>query len=353
MRLAVFLAVLSVGCVPPQVGETQSAIVGGTADTGDPAVVLIIIGDPNGGYIYMCTGEVISPHVILTAAHCTNDRGPYNIYLGTDINRVRPSDLYPGTAHKHPSYRNSVIDDFDIGIVVLDEAVPSTITPLPFLERDPADLVGQTARLVGYGSTGSLDPNDTSAGTKRMTNSKLSRVRSRLLEFSDTAHNTCEGDSGGPALMMVDGVETIVGVTSFGEHSFDYCNGHGFNTRVDLYTDFIQPFIDMHDPPPPPMNGEQPAPGQVGAGCTSHDECNSKICANAPNGYCTAACDPNAAVSVCPGGLHCAAIGGDPQTGYVCERDQRAGGCSVSTRPAPPWLLLLLLLAFVRRRVNQ
>src|SRR5678809_955267 len=131
MKFSSLAALLLAGCIGSSVGSKQSAIVGGTTDSGDPAVVLVIIGDPNGGYIYMCTGEVISPHVVLTAGHCTTGSGPFNIYLGNDINRLRPSDLYHATAHSHPSYRMSVVDNYDIGVLVLDKAVPDTITPLP------------------------------------------------------------------------------------------------------------------------------------------------------------------------------------------------------------------------------
>src|SRR5437660_887433 len=125
MRFSSLLPLVLVGCVGSGIGVQQAPIVGGSNDSGDPAVVLVIIGDLNGGAIYMCTGEVVSPHVVLTAGHCTTGSGPFNIYLGTDINRVRPTDLYHATAHPHPQYRMSVIDNYDIGVLVLDNPVPN------------------------------------------------------------------------------------------------------------------------------------------------------------------------------------------------------------------------------------
>src|SRR5262245_99004 len=147
MRVSTLLPLLLAGCVGGSVASKQAAIVGGSSDSGDPAVVLVIIGDPNGGYIYMCTGEIISPHVVLTAVYCTTGNAPFNIYTATDINRVRPSDLYKATAHPHPQYRMSVVDNYDIGILVLDKAVPDSITPLPIdTDTDPSSLVGQSVR---------------------------------------------------------------------------------------------------------------------------------------------------------------------------------------------------------------
>src|SRR5439155_10728910 len=173
---------------------------------------------------------------------------------------------------------------------------------------------------------------DTSAGTKRVTTTSLSRVSSRLLEFDDTSHNTCEGDSGGPAQVTVGGLETIVGVTSFGEQSPSYCDGHGFDTRVDIYAaDFVQPFIAMYDPPPAPMQGQ---PGATGSACDSDDQCFSKNCTG-PGGYCTAGCDP-AQAGACPDGMHCQNEGPDYN---LCVYDQRqhSSGCDVGQTPAPPW----------------
>ncbi len=348
------LLILLGGCVSPGVGEQQARIVGGTTDNGDPSVGLIIIGDLGGGSVYLCTGEVISPHVILTAGHCTTGSGPFNFYLGNDVNQVRPTDLYSGTAHTHPQYRMSVVDNYDIGVIVLDKPVP--VTPLPFNTTvDPATLAGQSLRLVGYGSTGSLSPSDTSAGIKRVTTTTLSRTLSRLLEFDDTVHNTCEGDSGGPAFATIDGVETIVGVTSFGQQSPNYCDGIGFDTRVDLYgTDFVQPFIDMYDPPPMPLPGQ---PGSTGSSCNADSDCYSKNCTG-PNGYCTAGCDPSQGVNACPSGMHCQAQG-DPSANYnlcVYDQQQRSNGCDMGqTQPALGLFSLLPLAALWlrRRRVRQ
>src|ERR1700761_8838282 len=69
-------------------GVTGQAIIGGAADTGDPAVVLIYLNQPGVSDGELCTGEVISPHVVLTAAHCAGGADPsvtntlYRVYLG-------------------------------------------------------------------------------------------------------------------------------------------------------------------------------------------------------------------------------------------------------------------------------
>src|SRR5262249_53543931 len=133
------------------------------------------------------------------------------------------------------------------GVVILDS--PTTIAPLPF-NKNPVvqTMVGQPVRMVGYGRVAN-DTDGTSAGTKRQVSTDLSDIDDPYLYFQDTMHGTCEGDSGGPALMKIDGVETIVAVTSIG---FDAnCTTGGADTRVDSFGDWVQSFVDKYDPPPP------------------------------------------------------------------------------------------------------
>ena len=61
-----------------------------------------------------------------------------------------------------------------------------------------------------------------------------------LIGVGDSRHGTCNGDSGGPAFMRIDGVETIVGVTSYGNAD---CSDGGFDARVDSDLAFIDTYL--------------------------------------------------------------------------------------------------------------
>jgi hypothetical protein len=69
---------------------------------------------------------------------------------------------------------------------------------------------------------------------------------------------TCNGDSGGPVFFVDDeGVERLVGVTSFG---YTGCTGGAFHTRVAAYTDFLSDYIDIDGGNNPPPGNDTQAP---------------------------------------------------------------------------------------------
>jgi MYXO-CTERM domain-containing protein len=352
------LLLLASGCLAPQnVGEAQQAIVGGTTDTADPGVVLVLKDQGNQGSI--CTGEVLSAHVVLTAAHCVDPAvvgttGTFKVYAGDNLNQARSSDfLAVKETHFNPDFNvNNLQGGNDIAVVITTN--PMTIAPLK-MNRTPIDqaMVGSAVRFVGYGITSASDTTGTTSGIKRQTTSSLGGFTDVLLEFNDGRHITCEGDSGGPGLMNLDGSgEVIVGITSFGDQG---CMQFGADTRIDVFADsFVQPFIDMFDPPPPPPpvvpGPDGFDPGEVGATCANNGDCKSQTCAMiGDTGFCTAMCDPSNASS-CPMGTHCGTIGADP----YCVRDSRnSGGCSTAPGArgsAGVLFLALAALALIARR---
>ncbi len=409
MRRALLIpAVALVSCAvygPTPVGEHGQAIIGGTMDNGDPAVVMVLAASNQGQAI--CTGEVVSPHVVLTAAHCVDPAiagqgNTYQIFLGSDYNdQQQANDQSNWVAVKETHYDtnfnpNQLDSGHDVAVVITDTAIP--VTPLA-MNRTPLSQndVGDSVRLVGYGIDNGNDQQGNSAGTKRQTKTTLSNYDQLLIDFTDGAHETCEGDSGGPAFIGQNGVEVIAGITSFGDVG---CQMGGYDTRVDDYAaTFVDPYItkfdgqpnpppnppaDMAQQPPPPDMAMAPGPSPspdlaqaphlvmdmahhgvdlahsgnqpgspVGASCTSHAQCASGACAESRGtGYCTQACDPNNANS-CPVGFQCGLIGSDPYCVLPTFGGGSSGGCSVGGRAngsLPSLLALLVLPALLLRR---
>lgn len=245
MKPLVLLACLTLaaGCVasaPDEDDDTAStaAIIGGRKTSSYPAVMALFAGNLGTGEGALCTATLIAPRVLLTAAHCVSaaEVGPsahFVVLAGSDVDSPQQV-LKVAAVMSDPAFDAARLEaGHDIGAVLLDS--PSAVSPIPWNRTsDPTLLVGEQVRLVGYGVNRGVA--QTGAGEKRITSALVRAVDPRLLFIGDAAHETCQGDSGGPALASIEGVQTLVGITSFGDAG---CAHGGYDTRVDRYGAFI------------------------------------------------------------------------------------------------------------------
>jgi V8-like Glu-specific endopeptidase len=239
-----WLAATWCGCGPPpedaQAAES-SPIIGGEPDPGDPSVVALFGEGTEGSFL--CTGAVIAPTVILTAAHCvaaeeTGAGARFVVLTGGNVNHSGRERLAVREVHANPRWRpQALAAGHDQGVVILEHA--TALAPLPYLHQPlAASAVGRMVRIVGYGLTSGTA--GTGAGIKRQALTSLRAISDTLLEVGNAQRSTCNGDSGGPAFMTVGGVETIVGTTSFGNAQ---CTDGGYDARVDTDLAFIERYL--------------------------------------------------------------------------------------------------------------
>jgi hypothetical protein len=194
------------------------------------------------------TGAGEAPTLLLTAAHCvTTHPDPTTLYASVDPDWNAGHWIGVAKVDYDPAFDPMHLDaGHDVGIIVLVE--PVSLQPLPFnRDFDLSSLVSQPVRLVGFGRDGA--ENWDSAGVKRQLTTQLDDWGTPFFHVGDDAHSACFGDSGGPALMNRDGVETIIGVNSFG---YAGCTNGVFDARVDLEQRFIDSYLNPAPPPPPP-----------------------------------------------------------------------------------------------------
>ena len=220
-----------------EIAEAEDPIIGGTTDNGDPAIVALFAHLPNETSGYLCTGTIVTATKILTAAHCVDPDviGPgyiHEVMLGSPFG-AGGTLAVSATAFDSAFDVNNLQNGHDVAVVTL--AAATAITPIPF--NTGALGSGTGVRIVGYGTNNHTGGG---AGTKRTANTSIVGTSSTLLHIGQTSRQTCHGDSGGPALKTINGVETIVGLTSYGSDlPFFQCFGGGYDTRVDAYTAFI------------------------------------------------------------------------------------------------------------------
>jgi secreted trypsin-like serine protease len=236
------------------VGVASSAIVGGNADTTSSAIVMLVTSGTTADAD--CSATVVSPHVLVTAAHCV-DPQHLSASLGSSyITRVFVGDDYAtehaGNMHEvattatAPGYLFSTIftKGHDVGVVVTKDALD--MTPVPYVRAALDDsIVGASVRLVGFGET-SVGV-DTSIGVRESATTTVGKLGAIDVVTTAALPSACEGDSGGAALVTMNGTETLAGVISHGDAG-NTCALSSFADRVDLESAFIDSYVNQYDP---------------------------------------------------------------------------------------------------------
>jgi secreted trypsin-like serine protease len=257
------------------------AVTDGTLDGNRHPGVVLLLMEVNNQPAFRCSATLLSPTVVLTAGHCTNNfpGSPYTgmrVFTESDVEAgIGKTNNYPFAGanaveavawHAHPLYETAPFFVHDVGVVILGGqgvVLPqSEYGKLPSANqfdvfktrRGQQDL---TFTAVGYGRQESYpDPalflaNNTR--TRYFSTPQLLQINtpgftgdfSMLLSNNHRTGGTCFGDSGGANFLGSGPTESkvVAGVTSFGLNG--NCAGTGGVFRMDRQNvlDFVKQYL--------------------------------------------------------------------------------------------------------------
>lgn len=262
---SVLVPLVLAACAPAgiETGSGSAPIIGGvpSSDSDFPATGVLLARLTNSDFGQMvCTGTLIAPDVVLTAAHCTIDffggalplEYFFSFTLDVSTFGQNSTALPPRTTKvrkllPHPDFDINELggmggqpprglgDYEDIGLLFLearvDDVVPSVVTEL---DDDPRITQGSEVLIAGYGAreNGGME-----AGIKYHATSIINELGASEMQIGDLppVPQKCHGDSGGPTFLDIDdGLaprQRIVGVTSRAYDEAD-CGKGGVDTRI-------------------------------------------------------------------------------------------------------------------------
>jgi len=261
--------------------EPALAVTNGKLDGNDHPAVVLLLMEVGGQPAFRCSGTLLSPTLLLTAGHCTNNfpGSPFTgmrVFTESDVEAgIGKTNNYPFAGPNsveavswaaHPLYETGPFFLHDVGVVILAfpgvVLDPSQYGVLPTVNQFDAlktrrGLQDVTFTAVGYGLQESFPAPaaflENNSRTRYEAFPHLLQINvpgsigdfSMLLSNNHHTGGTCFGDSGGANFFGSGPTETkiVAGITSFGKNGNCAGTGGVFRTDRQNVLDFVQGYL--------------------------------------------------------------------------------------------------------------
>ena len=208
-----------------------------------------------GSIVPYCTGVLISPTAVVTAAHCIEETEVSTVF---GLGLASEPTVLMGRAIKHEQYGADYNESFsfDLALILLSRNAPTSAKPLSLAGQQDY-RIGDRGTLAGYGEVAkdTSDPRPkANQGIPFQTELRIKDIFKRGDENirDDVSHwglitstsgdrrsGGCEGDSGGPLIVWQGGIPLLAAVVN-GSMRGRSCDTETIFTNLDFYQEWIR-----------------------------------------------------------------------------------------------------------------
>jgi secreted trypsin-like serine protease len=197
----------------------------------------------------VCSGALLTPVTVVTAAHCIFERDIVFINLGEDKKEYKVSKKII-----HANY-NQEDNLYDIAIIVLTESSENKALTLPPVNDKPLLRI-ENLYILGNGEDENgerdfrfkksiqMDLSSNGRSFYEKFDETLQITAGRYIAEIENYSKACKGDSGAPLIASFAGIDTLLGLVSYGADDCSTAAPSVF-VRIASHREFIKQALEL------------------------------------------------------------------------------------------------------------